>query len=150
MQHTSSFNTHFASLVSNSSLVVDLPPVRHSTPTLVLSRQESRVTELISDAGGVQREAHIVIKGQPFCVTLGLKDCPQLNFHSIRLEASLLYDSNRDQVVPMEGGCPLQFSSEVLSSGGQVKMSMKVKVFRDHFVSLNLVHELQSQFSVFY
>lgn len=104
------------------------PPVRRTCePAFVLAKQESRVTELISDATGTQKEAHVVIKGQPFCLRLGLKDCV-VDFRAMRLEASLLYDASREPVVLMEGGCPLAFASEVLSEGREVKISLKLKV----------------------
>lgn len=122
MHHVSSSTPAFV-----AGHIHTVPPVRRNEPSFILKTQESRVAELISDAEGVQKEAHVVIKSQPFAVTLGLKDST-LNFHNMRLEATLLYDSSRDPIVLMEGGCPIAFSSEILCGGAEVKITMKIKV----------------------
>jgi hypothetical protein len=67
-----------------------------------------------------------VIKGQPFTVILQTR---ALSFHGFRLEASLLYETTREAVVLMEGGCPLCFSSEVSQGDGrEIRISLKIKV----------------------
>lgn len=106
-------------------IMAEVPPVRSTADQFILIKQESRVTEFISSPTGMQKEAHVVIKGQPFSVILQTR---ALSFHGFRLEASLLYETTREAVVLMEGGCPLCFSSEVSQDGKEIRISLKIKV----------------------
>eukprot|EP01133_Synstelium_polycarpum_P002919 gene2919-3356_t len=96
----------------------------HPMPLPVL--QTCLVEEKFSK-NGVQKNVHVVVKNNPFILTLSLLD-PTLNFHQLSPEVQLVYDSENLKEVDSATMKPLEYKTRANEDGDQLTVELRIKV----------------------
>lgn len=86
---------------------------------------------------GLEKNAHVVVKNSPFCVTFGfvvpsgtsahMVKVP-LDFHKYTLDIKLLYDSDVEKEVDFLSEKPFLFKPTINQSGSKLTLEVRIKV----------------------
>lgn len=108
----------------------------HLLPSVSLLKQTSLCEDLVTTKNGLEKNAHVVVKNSPFCVTFGfvmpstnsnLLKIP-LDFHKYSLDIKLLYDSEVEKEVDFLAEKPFLFKPTINQSGSKLTLEVRIKV----------------------
>jgi hypothetical protein len=117
-----------------------LAQIRQSTslmppPKLVILDQQSLAQEAFT-ADGQQKNLHIVVKNTPFIITVGLTGSIMGNrivdFSTLTLETTLLFDSEDHREVPYMKQKPVEYKGKVNDKADQMTLDIKISVLSSH------------------
>ncbi|EGC33818.1 hypothetical protein DICPUDRAFT_98447 [Dictyostelium purpureum] len=97
-----------------------------SSKRIVITQQTCLVEEKFSK-NGVQKNVHVVVKNNPFLLTLSLLD-NSLNFHQLTPEVQLVYDSESLKEVDSATVKPLEYKTRANEEGDQLTIELRIKV----------------------
>jgi len=93
---------------------------------LVITQQTCLVEEKFSK-NGIQKNVHVVVKNNPFLLTLALLD-KGLNFHQLSTEVQLVYDCPSLKEVDFVKLKPLEWKTRPNDEGDQLTVELRIKV----------------------
>ncbi|EFA78178.1 putative transcriptional regulator [Heterostelium album PN500] len=107
---------------SNSS-----PSAMQSSNKRISITQQTCLVEEKFSKNGVQKNVHVVVKNNPFLLTLTLLD-NSLNFHQLSPEVHLVYDSENLKEVDSATMKPLEYKTRANEEGDQLTVELRIKV----------------------
>lgn len=93
---------------------------------LVILEQTCLLEEKFSK-NGVQKNVHVVVKNNPFVVTLALVD-KHINFHRVSVDVQLVYDCASLKEVDFVKLKPMDFKTKPNDEGDQLSVEIRIKV----------------------
>jgi hypothetical protein len=93
---------------------------------LVIIEQTCLLEEKFSK-NGVQKNVHVVVKNNPFMVTLALMD-KHINFHRVSVDVQLVYDCSSLKEVDFVKLKPMDFKTKPNDEGDQLSVEIRIKV----------------------
>eukprot|EP01113_Clastostelium_recurvatum_P015557 TRINITY_DN1869_c0_g1_i3.p1 TRINITY_DN1869_c0_g1~~TRINITY_DN1869_c0_g1_i3.p1 ORF type:complete len:461 (-),score=142.85 TRINITY_DN1869_c0_g1_i3:59-1441(-) len=93
---------------------------------LVITQQTCLVEEKFSK-NGIQKNVHVVVKNNPFLLTLALLD-KSLNFQQLTTEVQLVYDCPSLKEVDFVKLKPLEWKTRPNEEGDQLTVELRIKV----------------------
>ncbi|KAF2075675.1 hypothetical protein CYY_002988 [Polysphondylium violaceum] len=127
--------TNISSPISISNSSLNSPTTSSASPNLLncttnkrisITQQTCLVEEKFSK-NGVQKNVHVVVKNNPFILTLTLLDS-SLNFHQLTPEVQLVYDSESLKEVDSATVKPLEYKTRANEEGDQLTVELRIKV----------------------
>eukprot|EP01132_Coremiostelium_polycephalum_P011332 gene11332-13876_t len=103
------------------------PNILTSTNKRISITQQTCLVEEKFSKNGVQKNVHVVVKNNPFLLTLSLLDS-SLNFHQLSPEVQLVYDSESLKEVDSATVKPLEYKTRANEEGDQLTVELRIKV----------------------
>lgn len=128
----------FFSLISASETMTSLFSAQNMFPSLCLTKQTSLCEDTVTTKHGLEKNAHVVVKNSPFCVTFGFSaptNNPSslfknvvLDFHKYTVDVKLLYDADLEKEVDFLSEKPFQYKPTINQSGTKLTLEVRIKV----------------------
>eukprot|EP01089_Gocevia_fonbrunei_P002917 TRINITY_DN12784_c0_g1_i1.p1 TRINITY_DN12784_c0_g1~~TRINITY_DN12784_c0_g1_i1.p1 ORF type:complete len:394 (-),score=85.08 TRINITY_DN12784_c0_g1_i1:95-1276(-) len=110
-------------------------PLSRPQAFLRIVNQNSLAQENFSK-DGVQKNVHIVVKNTPFQISVGLTsnmlNGKIIDFNLLTVDASLLFDTNDEKLVPFLKQKPVEYKGKVNDRADTMNLDLKIKVLTSH------------------